>query len=164
MLRGGDPMPESTECGFVLPLLFITPLPELTALVVRRAPPLWPLLLPPPAAAAATVTATCRSVDVGTEKVLEFDNDGDWKVDRTAGDDGEAVGNEDEALADAEKEVVIVPDGEIALEFEGRVDDNDDNDDEEGAEEDEEEKVVTAAGASLAYFAETGTAAAILED
>ena len=77
MLRGGEPMPESTECGFVLPLLFIRPV----AGAVAGTPP-WPLdvrrppLLPPPAAAPAA-EATWRSAVDGTEKVLELDDDGD---------------------------------------------------------------------------------------
>ena len=80
MLRGGEPMPESTECGFVLPLLFIRPVAAAVAgpppwpLDVRRPPPL--LLLPPPAAAPAA-EATGRSAVDGTEKVLELDDDGD---------------------------------------------------------------------------------------
>jgi len=88
MLRGGDPMPESTECGFVLPLLFIMPLEAVAAgaaptgpLDVRRPPlllfMLLLLLLPPPLPAAPAAEATCRSAVDGTEKVLELDDDGD---------------------------------------------------------------------------------------
>ena len=79
MLRGGEPMPESTECGFVLPLLFIGPLAPATVagpppwpLDVRRPPlllPLPPLPPPPPPAAPAAVD--------GTEKVLGLDDEGD---------------------------------------------------------------------------------------
>ena len=85
MLRGGEPMPESTECGFVLPLLFIRPL---AAAAAATGPPPWPLDVrrpplplvpppPPPPLAAPAAEETCRSAVAGTEKVLESDADGD---------------------------------------------------------------------------------------
>lgn len=69
MLRGGEPMPESTECGFVLPLLFIMPLAPAVAvpLEVRRPTLLLLLLL---------LTPLLAPVE-GTEKVLEPDDDDD---------------------------------------------------------------------------------------
>lgn len=81
MLRGGEPMPESTECGFVLPLLFIGPLAPAAA----AGPPPWPLdvrrpllllPLPPTPPLPLGAPAVPAAVD-GTEKVLELDDEGD---------------------------------------------------------------------------------------